>query len=146
MHVYPACLQTTWNEKITTFEAAGYGQKEYLGEKTDELFGVTLNLFPASDCNASFRDFSRLPNGIIDGQFCAISSETHPNRVMDTCGGDSGGPIQYIHDEPFENIKDMFPVVVGLTSFGIGCAIPGQSSVYTKISSYVSWIESIVFK
>ena len=35
-------------------------------------------------------------------------------------------------------------MVIGLTSFGIGCGIPGQPSVYTRISSYLAWIEENV--
>lgn len=30
--------------------------------------------------------------------------------------------------------------LVGLTSYGIGCARPGYSGVYTRVAAYQSWI------
>lgn len=32
-------------------------------------------------------------------------------------------------------------VLVGLTSFGIGCAVKGYSGLYTRVSSYTDFIE-----
>jgi secreted trypsin-like serine protease len=31
----------------------------------------------------------------------------------------------------------------GLTSYGIGCALPGYPGVYTRVSYYINWIKSI---
>ena len=53
----------------------------------------------------------------------------------DSCGGDSGGPVVY---RP--NINSNFHQV-GIVSFGsriCGKRIPG---VYTKISSFLNWID-----
>ena len=35
--------------------------------------------------------------------------------------------------------------VLGVTSFGVGCALPGLPGVYTKVSSFIDWIEEIVW-
>lgn len=43
--------------------------------------------------------------------------------------GDSGGPL--IHDD----------VQIGVVSFGQPCAV-GKPDVYTRVSSFVSWIDS----
>lgn len=51
--------------------------------------------------------------------------------------GDSGGPLQY---KP-EGSK--LYVVAGITSFGVKCGL--IPSVYTRVSHYVTWIESIVW-
>jgi len=34
--------------------------------------------------------------------------------------------------------------VVGIVSFGLGCAKPDTPAIYTRVSKYVPWIESVV--
>uniref|UniRef100_A0A336N0F4 CSON009918 protein n=1 Tax=Culicoides sonorensis TaxID=179676 RepID=A0A336N0F4_CULSO len=65
---------------------------------------------------------------------CAIDRQL----IMDTCLGDSGGPLQI---KLLGNAK-MNPFLIGVTSFGKACAdhTPG---VYTKIAAYIDWIESV---
>ncbi len=55
----------------------------------------------------------------------------------DSCQGDSGGPLTVLD-------ADGCPVVVGLTSFGQGCGLPGKYGVYTRVSQYREWIETKV--
>ena len=35
-------------------------------------------------------------------------------------------------------------VLVGITSYGRGCGLPDYAGVYTRVSVYVEWIQSIV--
>jgi trypsin len=44
--------------------------------------------------------------------------------------GDSGGPIL------------VNGVQVGITSFGNGCADPKYAGVYTRVSTYLGWIQT----
>ena len=58
---------------------------------------------------------------------------------VDTCQGDSGEPL-------FASVNDISPdnyswfVLVGITSFGFGCALPGYPGIYTNARSYNTWI------
>ena len=52
---------------------------------------------------------------------------------VDTCQGDSGGPLILTQGATRS--------LVGLTSFGQGCALPKNPGVYTRVSSFKPWIE-----
>jgi secreted trypsin-like serine protease len=57
-----------------------------------------------------------------------------PEGGKDGCQGDSGGPLICADEENQ-------PVLVGVTSWGFGCAEPGHPGVWARVSSYVDWIE-----
>jgi trypsin len=61
-------------------------------------------------------------------QICA----GYPEGQKDTCQGDSGGPL-FVY-------KDNKQVLVGLTSYGIGCALPKYPGVYARVSALRDWI------
>ncbi|CAF5135023.1 unnamed protein product, partial [Rotaria sp. Silwood1] len=67
-------------------------------------------------------------------QFCAAVE----GGGKDTCDGDSGGPLMH-----FESDKRQW-VLAGITSYGIGCALPKYASVYTRASMYHDWLRSVV--
>ena len=46
--------------------------------------------------------------------------------------GDSGGPLVCHHEETWH--------LVGITSWGEGCARREQPGVYPKVAEYVDWI------
>lgn len=57
-------------------------------------------------------------------------------HLIDTCQGDSGGPLMmYTASRQW--------VLVGLTSFGEGCARPRSPGIYTRVAYYQNWIRAI---
>ncbi|PTL75963.1 serine protease [Vitiosangium sp. GDMCC 1.1324] len=48
----------------------------------------------------------------------------------DTCQGDSGGPLV------------INGVLVGISSWGRGCALPNYPGIYTRVGNYVDWIKN----
>ncbi|XP_037029826.1 serine protease snake-like [Bradysia coprophila] len=134
--VRPACL---WQENAINFTdaiATGYGHTEYGGVASNELLKVDLKILNNSECSTLYQNERSLNLGIIDSQLCAGDSAAE----KDTCQGDSGGPIGVTRMNGRQIVYD----IIGITSFGKACAI--QPGVYTRVSHYLDWIESIVWK
>jgi len=51
----------------------------------------------------------------------------------DGCQGDSGGP--FVHDRG-EDVWEL----IGVVSWGLGCARPGVYGIYTEVDHYLNWI------
>eukprot|EP01025_Chloroclados_australasicus_P006274 TRINITY_DN12033_c0_g1_i11.p1 TRINITY_DN12033_c0_g1~~TRINITY_DN12033_c0_g1_i11.p1 ORF type:complete len:306 (+),score=29.41 TRINITY_DN12033_c0_g1_i11:35-919(+) len=74
------------------------------------------------------------------------------NENVDACFGDSGGPLIFVDGAGQLDISQGRPendVFVGLVSWGPDWActsITGFPGIYTKISSYVRWIDSVIEK
>lgn len=134
-YLLPVCLFHKPTSESLDLLATGWGLTHFAGDRSVVLQQVTLQSFNNTLCSSIYKSVSkrRLPNGISeDKQICAGSHEE-----KDTCQGDSGGPLQM---REYGRYK-----VVGVTSFGKTCGTPGVPAVYTRISYYIPWIESVVW-
>eukprot|EP00325_Prymnesiales_sp_UTEX-LB-985_P023832 CAMPEP_0174719236 /NCGR_PEP_ID=MMETSP1094-20130205/30861_1 /TAXON_ID=156173 /ORGANISM="Chrysochromulina brevifilum, Strain UTEX LB 985" /LENGTH=420 /DNA_ID=CAMNT_0015919507 /DNA_START=81 /DNA_END=1343 /DNA_ORIENTATION=- len=66
-------------------------------------------------------------------QFCAGH---YPGGGSDSCTGDSGGPL-VVGSPPASNAQ---VTLVGVVSYGNGCALPNSAGVYSRVSAFVEWI------
>ena len=106
--------------------AIGWGyKKEYSGILSNKLMQVNLPLVSREDCAKAY------PGIDMTTKVCA----GYADGGKDTCSGDSGGPL-------LSNAT--VPVLVGITSYGKGCARPGYFGVYTRVSAYTDWIRSVI--
>jgi len=80
-------------------------------------------LWGQDECSAAY------PSRITNGMICAGVED----GGVDACQGDSGGPLV---------VKDNYDnwVQVGLVSWGEGCGEAGKPGVYTRISSYRTFL------
>uniref|UniRef100_A0A0A1XSL9 Serine protease snake n=1 Tax=Zeugodacus cucurbitae TaxID=28588 RepID=A0A0A1XSL9_ZEUCU len=135
----PACV---WALPLhgANVTAIGYGSTKFAGLASNALMKTDLRILTNEDCGKYYdRDEDLLCNGIIHTQVCANDTV----GMSDTCQGDSGGPIIMYRNINEDYFYEM-PYIVGITSFGNGCG-GGLPGVYTRVASYIDWIEKIVY-
>ncbi|KAK7794494.1 hypothetical protein R5R35_004713 [Gryllus longicercus] len=140
--IRPLCLQVDKDFGRPSAIASGWGYTDWtIREMSDHLMKVKLPIQDNEVCQNAYKTKSTTPSlrrGIEEeSMICAGAL----NVRNDTCGGDSGGPLQIRLDEPYCMYS-----LVGVTSFGKGSCGTGKApAVYTRVSRYVSWIESVVW-
>ncbi|XP_033208181.1 serine protease snake-like [Belonocnema kinseyi] len=139
-NVRPACLEIAPQPPGKSAIATGFGKTSYENaEGSDDLMKVQLDYVSQENCTNSFKSdigSKQMPVGITLTMLCAGIME----GGKDTCQGDSGGPLQRVLSEPYCMYS-----IVGITSFGKFCAFKNSPAVYSRVSSYLDWIEGIVW-
>ena len=152
--IRPACLYTKSQVELPQAVATGWGKTDYAAaEISDKLMKVSLNIYSNSRCSQTYQVNKHLPQGIKSNMICAGELK----GGMDTCQvrlvfvsrlllkivitqGDSGGPLLITKKG---NQCEFY--VIGITSFGKSCGQANTPAIYTRVSSFVSWIERIVW-
>jgi secreted trypsin-like serine protease len=107
----------------SSVSAAGWGTTEEHGAvMRDQLRSVILKVGTTRACARG---------NAIPGGYFAPSMMCASNPGRDTCSGDSGGPLV--------GTNDGHTVMVGITSFGFGCAKAGHPGVYTRVTGIRAW-------
>ena len=135
--IRPGCLWQTESFNTTKVLATGFGATGFLEKNSNSLLKVSLDILPTSICQETYVGDRKLKQGIIDSQICSGILE----GGKDTCQGDSGGPLQVTLEA-----NQCVYYILGITSFGKACGDSSTPAVYTKVHSYLDWIESIVWK
>jgi len=123
-YVVPACLPSSSSNSYTGQSAtvSGWGTTSEGGDTSAFLKETSVNVVSATDSTCS-------GYGIDDTlQMCAYAAGT------DSCQGDSGGPL--VLNDGGKN------TVIGVVSYGMGCARDGVAGVYAKVTGYLDWVTS----
>ncbi len=112
-------------DKYENLKVIGLGSLTSLGFIEPEVIQeADVHLIDPSECTRSY--------DVTDKQICAGD---FVNGGVDSCKGDSGGPLIDISAN-----GDLH--LVGIVSYGLGCAQKKKPGVYTKVSAYTGWIEN----
>ncbi|XP_053305267.1 acrosin-like [Spea bombifrons] len=134
-YTQPACLPAKHAivDKLDDCYVAGWGVlKEGSSETSDVLQEAPVNLIPVDRCNRP-----TWYNGAVgDYNLCA----GYEQGGIDSCQGDSGGPLMC------KKSKAKFYTVVGITSWGSGCAQEKSPGVYSATQYYLEWISKHLSK
>ncbi|XP_055008204.1 transmembrane protease serine 5 [Boleophthalmus pectinirostris] len=105
----------------------GYTQPDGI-QSPDTLKEAPVPIISTKKCNSSC-----MYNGEITSRMlCAGYTE----GKVDACQGDSGGPLVCQDDNVWR--------LVGVVSWGTGCAEPNHPGVYTKVAEFLGWIYDMI--
>ena len=117
--LYSAHILSSFFTFIIFTTEIGFGAEYYGGYATDELMHVGVEYITNTDCVSPPYNYSSYE--ITEYMMCAA------DLYKDACQGDSGGPL-------FDASNNK---VVGITSWGYGCAYPDYPGIYARISTMV---------
>merc|ERR550519_2147615 len=126
-NVIPACLPTNVNELYAgqSAKVSGWGTTTQGGSTSNVLKETTVTITAQSDATCT----KYASNGVLPNiKMCAYKENT------DSCQGDSGGPLAHQENGKY--------TVVGVVSYGAGCAQKDFAGVYARVTAYDAWIRS----
>ncbi|XP_073814916.1 serine protease ea-like [Musca autumnalis] len=135
-YIIPICLpiDSSVRNKMYTghaMDVAGWGVTEK-GTASSVKLKIMVNVWNITQCQATYNTFKMAINS--DYQMCAGGQDG-----IDTCRGDSGGPLMVTEKV---NKRNVF-FAAGVVSYGPRpCGLEGWPGVYTRVGSYVDWIVS----
>ncbi|PZC81892.1 hypothetical protein B5X24_HaOG200392 [Helicoverpa armigera] len=117
----------------TSLTAVGWGLTNVNNTMASTVLNeVTILKVNRSVCEARYRlleEIYSVPFPVTNGMICAGILDV---GGKDVCNGDSGGPLLYGN------------LLVGVTSWGWGCAEPTWPGVYARVANYTDWIEATI--
>ncbi|XP_024084327.1 venom protease-like isoform X2 [Cimex lectularius] len=129
--IKPICLPKSEPLISSNFEkkapfVTGWGSVKYRGPSSSELLEIQIPVVSNAECQAAY---TRLGATITPNEICAGLK----NGGKDACLGDSGGPMMM----PEEG---QHYYLIGVISYGHGCAEPGYPGIYARTTAFIDWI------
>lgn len=124
----PARVATSLPGAGTDVVVAGFGRTDpNLSAKPQTMQAVQVDMLSNSQCTQAY-------GSVIDStQFCAGDW----NGGKDSCQGDSGGGM-------YKGTSTAIQELIGVVSWGQGCAVAGKPGVYASVPNFFSWIKGKV--
>ncbi|KAJ4431232.1 hypothetical protein ANN_19829 [Periplaneta americana] len=115
--VKPIPLAKTPLKSSSIIVVSGWGTTEEAGDLANTLLKVEIPVVPHWECKWLYG-----ANKISENMFCG------GRAGKDSCQGDSGGPV----------VSN--GILIGVVSWGEGCARPGYPGVYADVYKLRSWV------
>ncbi|KAH0517716.1 Enteropeptidase [Microtus ochrogaster] len=106
---------------------AGWGATENGGSTVNVQQEADVPLVSNEKCQQQLPEYNITGNMICAG---------YEEGGIDSCQGDSGGPLMCQENNRW--------FLVGVTSFGVKCALPNRPGVYVRVSEFVEWIQGFL--
>lgn len=126
-HAVPVCLplrdmaeRVLW--AVSKHTVSGWGKRSEDGPTSRLLRQLQVPRIRTQECVENSKVV------LTSNMFCAGYIE----GKEDSCKGDSGGPLV----TRYRNTT----FLLGIVSWGKGCARPGSYGIYTRVSNYLQWI------
>ncbi|XP_071451047.1 venom protease-like [Hetaerina americana] len=134
--IHPICLPDTQELRSMTYVrnypfVAGWGAVKFNGPSSSSLMELQLPVVEPSRCKNAYSNFKTTV--IDDKVLCAGFAR----GGKDACQGDSGGPLMWPRGDQY--------YVIGVVSYGFRCAEPGYPGVYSRVTAFLDWIESVIY-
>ena len=127
--VKTACLPKSGDDfpPGTMCYLAGWGDLEFRGKDPKHMMDVQVPIVSNENCTANV---SYPESSITSNMLCAGYKE----GGKDSCQGDSGGPLMCSYKSKW--------YIVGITSWGYGCAFRNLYGVYARVGNLLDWVAS----
>lgn len=117
------CLPEKDSEFTGYATVSGWGKVDEDGNLSDTMRAVNVSMMTDEACRLQYG------NRIMEKMACA----GFDRGGKDACQGDSGGPLVKLVNGRY--------TLIGVVSWGIGCARAHSPGVYTQVSRYINWIQ-----
>ncbi|XP_029302895.1 transmembrane protease serine 4a [Cottoperca gobio] len=128
----PVCLppKSLGLPATATMAVSGWGYMQENGKVSPSLQEAFIPLIPRAKCSSHTVYGTAITQRMICAGFLG--------GKVDACQGDSGGPLVYYTSSHWH--------LVGVVSWGIGCAREKKPGVYTNMEEMLNWIHTAVEK
>ena len=124
-NIKPVCIPEAGATFPGEAVVSGWGTTSSGGHLTASLNEVGVTVFPDGECGSmnSLMSSDMICAGLMAGG-------------KDSCQGDSGGPL--VAADPAKNNSLS---LVGVVSWGFGCADPDSLGIYAEVSHFTQWLQ-----
>jgi trypsin len=121
--VQPITLTNTEPPAGSLVVVCGWGIISSGGSLPSQLQAAELYIKDRAECNTAYAEYG----GITENMICAGVT----GGGKDACQGDSGGPLV------------VGTQLVGIVSWGVGCALPDYPGVYSNVATLRSFVTEV---